>query len=224
MSDAPLLVRTFARDLRCTRLTCDVVPRDSSLLRESNTDTLGQHGDDLFRGLLGDDATDLLGRGFDDGTVREGLMIDYIGLHIDASVREDAVCRRHLERCDDDTLSEGHVEEFDARPFFVWVDLTVDLALQCYIRLIPESEVINVFREEGLSDLLDDVDHADVTAPVQRVEIRMVADTFVVDVFDRVLVDVDVAFIRVHILRTDVACVDADRDGDRLEDTSRLVE
>ena len=94
------------------------------------------------------------------------LMVDNIRLHVDTAIGEDTIGCSHLEGCHDDTLSEGHIEELDPRPFFVRIDVSVDLSVEGYIALISESEIVYVFGKERLSDFLDNVDHADVAAPV----------------------------------------------------------
>ena len=55
-------------------------------------------------------------------------------------------------------------------------------------------------------------------------EIRVVACTLMVDILDGILVNVDITFVGVHVLRPDIARIETDSYGDRFKYASWLIE
>lgn len=71
---------------------------------------------------------------------------------------------------------------------------------------------------------MDDIDHTDVTGPVQRMEIGMPTDTFTSDITDFEIINFDKSFVRISIAWLDISRIDTYCGCYRFENRSRLVE
>ncbi len=224
MSNGPDLISSAARDLTRSGFSRHIVAGHSSLGSKSGSDSLHEHCDDLLGSFLGDDPTNFLGRVVDSFSRWQTDRLHNIWFHVDSAVRKNRVGSRHLQGCRGNSLSERHGEKLRARPLFVWIDPTIHLAFEGNVGSGPESEIIDVFMEKSSSDLLNNRNHPDVTAPVERVKVGMMTNTLTVDVADFEVVDRHVSLIGIGIGRGNIARIESDRDRNRLENRPRLIE
>ena len=220
----PDFVFPFRSDLRCSRFSCNIISVDSSFSRKPYFRPFSKHSDDLLGSVFLDNATKRGWGIFHHCSIRERERVDDVGLHIDSSVCESGIGGCHLENRCGYTLSERHGKEFRSGPFFIRIDFSEYFPLEGDIGFSAESEIVDILMEQGFSYLLHDIDHTDITTPIERVSIGVASDTLIGDIFYLVLIDFHIPFIGVGIGRFDIARIDSYRHGDGFENGTRFIE
>ena len=172
-----IFIGSFVWNLRGSCFTGDIVSNNSSSFRKTISDTIYEHCCNCFWCFFFDDTSHGCWYSFYDFSIRISNFFNDIRLHIYSSVCEYRICCCHLKECCIDTLSEWHRKKLDSRPFFIVIDLREYFTIYSKIGFFSESKFPDIPIEKGTTDFFDDIDHTNVTRPIESIGIGIVSKT-----------------------------------------------